>query len=806
MNMKRLLLPLFSLILCLSTGSSAHAGTVVVTSIADSGAGSLRAAIAAANAGDTIQFDATLNGQTITLTSAQLLIDKNLTITGPGASQLTVKRSTAGGTPNFRIFEITPAHTVTIQGLTINNGIALAASYPGGGGVYNNGSTLTIVDCTITGNSAVAGGGITNNAVTAGSATLTVTNSTISNNSAADGLGGGIYNFARNSSFHAVLTVTNSTISGNSAAMGGGIDNDGISSAGSATLTISNSGVTDNSAEIYGGGIKNDGSFSGDSTVIMSNCTISGNSSLEGGGGLANRVESSGDVGVVSIVNSTISDNSAHDYGGGIKNSRSTLTVTNSTLTGNRTTWVGGGGGGAIYNDGSGTIGTLDLTHSTLSGNSTGWFGGGVYNGGTFRVGNTIFNASIGGNIHGNNVVSLGYNLSSDSGNGHLTATGDQINTNPILSPLQNNGGPTLTHALLIGSPAINRGNPNFTPPPDFDQRGPGFPRLFNARIDIGSFELQLIAPSPTASPTATATATATPTATATATATPVSTPITPTPPPTPSATPSATPSPTPPTRLLNISTRLRVQTGDNALIGGFIVTGNAPKRVLIRAIGPSFANFGIPNPLPDPTLELHGPGGFSTIINNDWRDTQEAEIEATGIAPTHELESAISAMLPPGAYTAIVRGNNGGTGVGLIEAYDLNSAVDAQLANISTRGFVESGDNVMIGGFILGSGNTNARVLIRAIGPSLTPFGVPDALTDPTLELRNNNGALLAENDDWRDTQETEIAATGIPPSDNRESAIVQALPPSAYTAIVRGKDGTIGVGLVEAYRLATP
>ena len=195
----------------------------------------------------------------------------------------------------------------------------------------------------------------------------------------------------------------------------------------------------------------------------------------------------------------------------------------------------------------------------------------------------------------------------------------------------------------------------------------------------------------------------------------------------------------------------------------------------------------------------------FITILNNDWRDTQEAEIEATGIAPTHEVESAIVAMLPPGAYTAIVSENNGGTGVGLIEAYDLASAADAQLANISTRGFVESGDNVMIGGFILGNGNMNTRVLIRAIGPSLTPFGVPDALTDPTLELRNNNGALLAENDDWRDNQEAEIAATGIPPSDDRESAIVQDLAPGAYTAIVRGMNGMIGVALVEAYRLAT-
>jgi hypothetical protein len=244
--------------------------------------------------------------------------------------------------------------------------------------------------------------------------------------------------------------------------------------------------------------------------------------------------------------------------------------------------------------------------------------------------------------------------------------------------------------------------------------------------------------------------------------------------------------------------------TGDNALIGGFIVTGNASKRVVVRAIGPSLTNFGVPGALADPALELHGPGAFVTITNDNWRDSQEIEIEATGLAPSDNLESAIVATLPPGAYTAVVRGNNGGTGVGLVEAYDLDSAADAQLANISTRGFVDTGDNVMIGGFILGNGNTNARVLIRAIGPSLTAFGVPDALADPTLELHNNNGDLIVANDDWKDTQQAEIEATGIPPSDDRESAIVQTLVPGAYTAIVRGKNNTTGVALVEAYKLS--
>ena len=241
-------------------------------------------------------------------------------------------------------------------------------------------------------------------------------------------------------------------------------------------------------------------------------------------------------------------------------------------------------------------------------------------------------------------------------------------------------------------------------------------------------------------------------------------------------------------------------------MIGGFIVTGNAPKRVIARAIGPSLTNFGIPGALADPSLELHGPGAFVTITNDNWRDTQETEIEATGIAPSNDLESAIVAMLPPGAYSAVVRGNNGGTGVGLVEAYDLEPVTDAQLANISTRGFVDLGDNVMIGGFILGNGGASAKVLIRAIGPSLAAFGVPNALADPTVELHNNNGDIIAANDNWKDTQQAEIEATGIPPTDDRESAIVQTLAPGAYTAVVRGKNDTTGVALVEAYRLGDP
>jgi hypothetical protein len=257
------------------------------------------------------------------------------------------------------------------------------------------------------------------------------------------------------------------------------------------------------------------------------------------------------------------------------------------------------------------------------------------------------------------------------------------------------------------------------------------------------------------------------------------------------------------PSQLLNISTRLNVQTGDNVLIGGFIVTGADPKKVIVRAIGPSLGMAGVSGALADPTLELHEPDG-TVVTNDNWKDTQEAEIVATTIPPTNDLESAMVATLAPGAYTAIVSGKNGGTGVGLVETYDLDQAAASQLANISTRGFVETGDNVMIGGFIVGGGGGgNATVIVRAIGPSLGTAGVSGALADPTLELHDSNGAIIASNDNWKDTQEAEIEAAQLAPADDRESAIEATLAPGAYTAIVRGKDNGTGVGLVEAYNL---
>lgn len=259
--------------------------------------------------------------------------------------------------------------------------------------------------------------------------------------------------------------------------------------------------------------------------------------------------------------------------------------------------------------------------------------------------------------------------------------------------------------------------------------------------------------------------------------------------------------------QLGNISTRLSVGAGDNVLIGGFIVTGNAPKKVLLRAIGPSLSDFGLSNVLADPVLELHLPDG-STITNDNWKDYPDPGVPAFGgIPPTNDLEAAIVVTLDPvnpaipgsGAYTAIVRGKNNGTGVALIEAYDLDQTVDSKLANISTRGFVQTGDDVMIGGLIV-LGSEPARAIIRAIGPSLPLNG---ALGNPTLELHDKDGNTIASNDDWRSDQEAEILATNIPPDNDAESAIVATLNPEAYTAIVRGKDNTTGVALVEAYQL---
>jgi hypothetical protein len=254
--------------------------------------------------------------------------------------------------------------------------------------------------------------------------------------------------------------------------------------------------------------------------------------------------------------------------------------------------------------------------------------------------------------------------------------------------------------------------------------------------------------------------------------------------------------------RLQNIATRASVQPGENSLIGGFIVTGNGPTRVLIRGIGPSLQNLG--GTLQNPVLELNGPAG-AVATNDNWKDSpQRAEIEATGIAPSNDAESAILQTLAPGAYTAVLSGAGGSAGIGLVEVYDLDQPLNASHGNLSSRGLVQTGDNVMIGGIIVGPPSfENPRVLFRAIGPSLGQNGVANSLQDPTLELFDANGSPLETNDNWKDSQEASIVATTIAPSDDREAAIVTFLAPGNYTAIVRGKNDSTGVALVEAYNL---
>jgi hypothetical protein len=456
----------------------AHAATVTVSNTNDSGPGSLRQALVMANDGDTLTF--AVSGS-IMLTTGELFVDKSITISGPGAGNLAVD-----GNANGRVFYIGSGTTVTIAGLTIRNGM-VTGNFPGGsgGGIYSFQATLTLNDCAISGNSATYGGGVTNDAFNDEKgdswAVLTISNSTLSGNSASYG-GGGVFNSSGRWT-GAVLTINNSTLSMNSAGYyGGGIDNNGYEIVG-ATITLNNSMLSGNSAA-YGGGVCNSAPAGGYGSLEVNNSTLTGNSATYGGGGVFNVSYSSAEA-VLQISNSTISNGSAQT-GGGVDNES---------------------------NDDGGAI--EQISKSTFSGNSASGFGGGSlfnsaqdYGSAVIHLDDAILQVgAAGGNIlnEGGAVISAGHNLSSDSCGGFLTGTGDQLNTDPMLGPLQNNGGPTLTHALLPGSPAINAGDPNFTPPPSYDQRGPGFDRVVNGRIDIGSFEVQGSTPTPTPRPIPTA-------------------------------------------------------------------------------------------------------------------------------------------------------------------------------------------------------------------------------------------------------------------------------------------------------------
>jgi hypothetical protein len=491
----------------------------------------------------------------------------------------------------------------------------------------------------------------------------------------------------------------------------------------------------------FGGGISNAG------TLTLTNAAVVSSTAFAGGAIFNN--------GALILTNATLSGNSAGTGGSGISNSGGTMTITNTTISGNT---AGSGNGGGITNNGATT-----LTSSTISGNSApagGASGGGVHNfSGTVRARNTIvaLNTSANGPDFNGQLTSQGFNIIGNNAGTTITPAqfSDQIGVTAAdlnLGPLQDNGGSTQTHALLVGSKAIDKGHSSGS---STDQRGfprpADLPNVTNANSgdggDIGAFELPV------------------------------------------------------PGLLANISTRLRVETGDNTLIGGFIITGTQPKKVIIRAIGPSL---GLADQLANPTLELFS--GQTLLKSNDnWVDSAEKQaiIDST-IPPTNDLEAALVATLPANGagYTAVIRGVNNATGIAVVQFYDLDRTVDSKLANISTRGLVQTGDNVLIAGTIV-LGQAAQKVIIRAIGPSL---GISGNLADPTLQLVDANGSQLAFNDNWRvGGQEAAIIATTIPPSNDAEAAIVYELPANGanYTAIVRGAGGTTGIAVVEVYAL---
>jgi hypothetical protein len=450
----------------------------------------------------------------------------------------------------------------------------------------------------------------------------------------------------------------------------------------------------------------------------------------------------------------TISGNQISLVGGGGLQNKGTATLTNCTISGNTSKvtigQVGGGGSGGIFN----YDGMLTLKSCTVTGNLGEAGAGGIGTTGvstqltnTILANNTINPGLFGVDLYGPGFSSGGYNLIGiqDASVGFTNNVNhDIVGTaasprDPLLLPLQDNGGGTDTAAIFASaSPAYNKGNSALATARD--QRG----YLRPDTADIGACEFLG----------------------------------------------------TQPVTLANISSRAVVQTGDNVLIGGFIVTGSQLKRVIFRAIGPSLS---LPGKLSDPVLELYS-GNQLITSNDDWGSAPNPqEITATGVAPTNVKESAILTSLAPGSYTAIVRGAGGATGIGVVEAYDLDRIVGSRLANISTRAAVQTGDNVLIGGFIV-QGPDSLPVIVRGIGPSLN---VPNPMLDPKLELHDVNGATVAANDNWRSAQEAAIIATTIPPTNDAESAIVMTLPPGNYTAILSGVDNTTGVAVVEVYGL---
>ena len=831
-----------------------HAATFTVTNTSDSGPGSLRQAVLDANASaaaDEIVFDPNVfsSPQTITLLTAIALspttADDHLTITGSGANLLTVTSS--GGSSLFSNGNVNaPGDTVSISGLTLtksrlgaiqnsgnltvanvvfdsnteggalvntrvgtanvtgsvfnanssnfggslnNDGMltvsdsVFTANTGGNGGAISNNSVMSVFGCTFTDNKAISGsatglgGGaiysnsgtdatsvadstFTGNGETGGSGgggaisnrtgAMMVTNSTFTNNTGLDG-GGAISN--RGSLIVTASRFTQNSASGPNAQQAGQGSGGAILCQGGGDLTIADSIITGNSAMAHGGGIYFQPNATERPPMVITNTTISGNSSNidRTGGGNGGGISSNG-TGFATITRSTISGNTAFTApsvpggagkGGGIFSLRR-LTMDNCTVSGNSAESDGGGIFDAYP---GGQNSEFVITNSTIVFNQ-GTRGGGVYS--SDSVGDVP--TSIGNTIVAGNTASQGADVFNAFGSQGFNLIGGDAK----LGALADNGGATLTHAPQPDSPVIDKGKR--LSDATTDQRGVtrpnDNPNIANADggdgSEIGAFEIGV------ANGVAEKT-------------------------------------------LGNIATRLQVETGENVLIGGIIIVGEVPKRVIIRALGPSLGAAGVAGALEDPTLELFQ-GDTLLAANDDWKDDQEGEIRDTGVQPGDDREAAIVRTLEPGSYTAILRGKDDTTGVGLVEAYDLDQRPNSKLANISTRGLVGSGENVLIGGFIVGP---TTKVVVRAIGPSLGNAGVAGALPNPTLQLVNSNGEVVRENDDWKGTQKEEIEAIGIQPSDDRESALIATLTAGNYTAVVRGVGGNTGVGLVEVYNL---
>jgi subtilisin-like proprotein convertase family protein len=530
----------------------------------------------------------------------------------------------------------------------------------------------------------------------------------------------------------------------------------------SRAFTVSAGTVTIRNASIKGlsSGAEGGGAIFNAARLTVRDCTFRGSSAFYNAG--APRGGAIANVGNLTVRGSTFGSNSAA-LGGAIYTASRQANIITCTFSGNTALYGAEGSGGAVY----AASGGLSIINSTISGNTADGLGGGVTSRpatGESRLQSSIIaanSAPSGPDLHGE-FSTFGCVIGNGSDATFPSTVASQIGTaaapiDPLLGPIGNNGGSTDTMALLRGSPALDAGYClGINGPPRPDQRGVntvdllsvGTSDQFTYACDAGAFELN-------------------------------------------------------PAVLANIATRMPVGTGENVLIAGFIITtpGSGSKKVIARGLGPSLQSAGLTGTLDDPVLELYGESGL-LISNDNWREAQEAEITATGIPPASGLEAAIVRTLDPKAHTAILRGKDAGTGIGLVELYDLAASLNVVVANISSRGRVGTGQDVMIGGIIL-VGLDPARILLRAIGPSLAASGVAQPLGNPFLELYDGQGAKIAENDNWRDTQEAAITATGLPPGDASESAIVIDLRAGNYTAVVSGIAGGTGVALVEAYNI---